>query len=967
MKPTNKTANDLFELLRTQFSPVTLGNEDAEVTSDPGDARFFSFIYKEGDSARGTVSISIVDSRTLKVYYNHDMIENITITRDWYNVLKQLRFFAKQNLMGFDARDIQKDQLDTRDYNFIKVNDGPYKEDEVEITESKMYGSKRKSKQQFENATLVVYHKKAVDEEVRGSRSRHIDRIFIESNGEKFRFPINYLNGARAMAVHVSEGGTPYDVVGKHIISTVEEMRNLSQFARITRKHAMEDEEASGIRSRVVEAYQSIRKDIMRMQNVNNYRNFVETFEPKDTTANSDVNHLQEKFTVKVWNEKMDDLLPSVQRALEKTNEDGEMTKDSVKTDALGLLVDIAKTSKQYKGEITRDQVHYLGSLIHDFDMTAIDTEKYTEIEKLFRAMSATKKADMTMIQKAYAQAKELDEAVSEGSLKNMSISVREDLHDLAQEIQKGMHSYDAVVDELNDMFDAVKTVGDPVAINAFKTLRSLEPEDFGEGEGGGPNRASTAAQDAMDMIDGEDDSDYPHLGGHKFESVKEASMGAPDYNPAAGQYSSNMEYGMFTPAGNEEVEEIVQAACDMVKSGEHDTMSATDAAMEMLTQLAETSSHDEAEDTEVREKVSREIASRCDSMNEEEVDENAFNQAAAAAARSGKDSFEFNGKTYKTKMDKDTANKLDEASPSVEKTIKDPNFVLVLKKDEAADSMLRRTKFKTAQGLLAFAMADIASRIIGSNSDAVANFASDMMINVGEEGESFGTRMTPEYKRDKQLAMMLAKKYIDDIKRMATDDGYADEVRKDPADVYGNKKKRTGGFHEAFEDWANDLVEATTSGTIGTSGTVRQNQQVVKALAGGDAAATQQVKRIGDKLVKGQKLTPAEMPVASEIAKKLMTTKKTSAAMQALANGETNTPEDGEVAITEKQLKVKADRDYDDDGKIESPRDEYMGSKDKAIKKSMKKRPTAEETDDLEDERLFQESLNLLRAYVAR
>jgi len=731
MKPLNKTANDLFQNLRTQFSPVTIGNDDAEVTSDPAEARFFTFEYTENNKPVGTVSISIIDNRALKVYFNHDMVENINKPSEWYNFLKSLRFFAKQNMLMFDARDIQKDSLDSRDFEFIKQNDGPFKDDDVEITESKMYGSKRKSKQQFENATLVVYHKKTVDEEVRGSRSRHIDSIFIESNGEKFRFPVNYLNGARAMAVHVSEGGTPYDSIGQHIIETVNEMRNLSQFARITRKHAMEDEEAASIRNRVVEAYQSIKKDIMRMQNVNNYRNFVETFEPKDTTANSDVNHLQEKFTVKVWNEKMDDLLPSVQRALENTN-------------------------------------------------------------------------------------------------------------------------------------------------------------------------------------------------------VDEASMGAPDYNPAAGQYSSNMEYGMFTPAGNEEVEEIVQAACDMVKTGEHDVMSATDAAMNMLTDLAEMGSFDEAFDTEVRENVAREIASRCDSMNEEE---------------------------------------LDEASPSVEKTIKDPNFVLVLKKDDAADGMIMRTKFNNAGGLLAFVMGDIATRIIGNNSDAIANFASDMMINVGEEGESFGTRMTPEYKRDRALAMMLAKKYIDDIKRMATDTDYSNEVRKDPSEVYGAKKKRSGGYHEAidtFESWVNDLVEATTTGTVGTSGTVpaaRPNQQVLKALAGGDPAATQQVKRIGDKLAKGQKLTPAEMPVAGEIAKKLMTTKKTSAAMQALANGETNTPEAGEVTITEKTLKVKADKDYDGDGRIESPRDEYMGSKDKAIKKAMKKKPAVED-DEIEDERLFQESLTLLKKY---
>jgi len=94
---------------------------------------------------------------------------------------------------------------------------------------------------------------------------------------------------------------------------------------------------------------------------------------------------------------------------------DGEITKDSVKQSALELLVDIAKTSKQYKGEVTDDQVHYLGSLVHDFDMAGIETEKYSEIEKLFRTMADTERADMEMIQPAYAQAKNLDEAYSPG------------------------------------------------------------------------------------------------------------------------------------------------------------------------------------------------------------------------------------------------------------------------------------------------------------------------------------------------------------------------------------------------------------------------------------------------------------------------------------------------------------------------------------------------------------------------
>jgi len=47
--------------------------------------------------------------------------------------------------------------------------------------------------------------------------------------------------------------------------------------------------------------------------------------------------------------------------------------------------------------------------------------------------------------------------------------------------------------------------------------------------------------------------------------------------------------------------------------------------------------------------------------MNEADVDENAFNQAAAAASRAGKKEFKFGGKTHKTTMKKDVAHKLDD------------------------------------------------------------------------------------------------------------------------------------------------------------------------------------------------------------------------------------------------------------------------------------------------------------------
>jgi len=123
-------------------------------------------------------------------------------------------------------------------------------------------------------------------------------------------------------------------------------------------------------------------------------------------------------------------------------------------------------------------------------------------------------------------------EGVEEGGMENQMIDLRDALHNFAEEIQKGMHTYDDVVDELNDMFDDVKASNDKALMNAFKTIRTLEPEDFGEGEGGGPNRASIVAQDAMDMIDGEDDSDYDHLEGYDNEPEEEY-MGVDDVLPS--------------------------------------------------------------------------------------------------------------------------------------------------------------------------------------------------------------------------------------------------------------------------------------------------------------------------------------------------------------------------------------------------------------------------------------------------
>ena len=492
MRPVEKTSEDLFQKLRSRFSPVSMGDENADETATPSEARIFNFMYKEDGNDVGYVSISIIDTRSFKVYYGTDLVDRIENKSNWFSFLKELRMFAKRNLMSFDARDLAKNQLEPRDFKFISRQDGTYKEHEVTVSESVMFGSRRKSYQTMENVKMIVNHRKSIDETIPGARSRYIESIYLErADGERYKFPYNYLTGARAMARHVNEGGNPYDDMGKHIIGMIKEMRDLSKFARRTKKHAMEDENAGNIRNSVVERFHNMKKQLGAMSVKEGYTRFAESFKAEEALVEDDaVQQIKERFTQQVFDTQLEDTLPAVMKA------------------------------------------------------------------------------------------------------------------------------------------------------------------------------------------------------------IKEAEM----------------------------------------------------------------------------------------------------KQVAEA----------------------------DKSIPALIK--KNP---LVLRKDDASDSMFRSTKFTDGAGLLGFILSDIASRAIGDGADEIANFASDAAERVQDKDYD---------QTDKQTAMMLAKKYMDDVKKMTSDPSYKDEVRVDPKNVYGKMKKREGGFHEseAYEAWANELVpegnvkkkshnkvgEATTQGTTGTQGT---------------------------------------------------------------------------------------------------------------------------------------------------
>jgi hypothetical protein len=185
---------------------------------------------------------------------------------------------------------------------------------------SKMLGSLRTSQQTLENVRILVRHKTPVDENVRGARSRHIAAIFLECNEERFRFPYNYLPGARAMAQHMAHSGTMNDKVGAYIMESTGQLLKLQSFNRYVTTNKLINEDSSGIVETVKENIQTLRTELKKLTGTKTYETTkarLETFE-REPLAEDDVSGLKELFTIRRFDEKFDEVLPIVKQLIQE-------------------------------------------------------------------------------------------------------------------------------------------------------------------------------------------------------------------------------------------------------------------------------------------------------------------------------------------------------------------------------------------------------------------------------------------------------------------------------------------------------------------------------------------------------------------------------------------------------------------------------------------------------------------------
>ena len=337
MDATNNIATDLFYKVRSRFSGLKLGAETGEITINPEQARFFDFDYTEGQNPIGHVSISLAEPNSMKVYFSNGITEGMDDGQktNWYGFLKELRQFAKRRLLSFDTRDIAKDNLDKRDYQFLSQNAQPKPQtnmvqkpvgeslmSENIMSESSMYGSKTMSYQKLMDTRLIIKHSHAVmDDTQPGARTRNISALFVENqDGERFKYPFIHLAGARAMQRHVANSGLPYDDLGKSITQMSEEIAQLKSFGNYVVRNDLMNSETNSVVERSTEYLNHLREQIKALSKQSHYEAYKENFQAYDSEEipQDVVEDFKQKFTVRSFKEDIATVFPVLYRLMKE-------------------------------------------------------------------------------------------------------------------------------------------------------------------------------------------------------------------------------------------------------------------------------------------------------------------------------------------------------------------------------------------------------------------------------------------------------------------------------------------------------------------------------------------------------------------------------------------------------------------------------------------------------------------------
>ena len=344
-----KTSNDLFNKIRSQFSNIEIGDESGQPTADASKAVFFDFEFKEDADTFGRVSVSLADGESMKVFYNRNLVDKIDedSKSEWYDFLKELKDFAVEHQLRFDVRDITKSNLTKQDYKNLAdtnetVNTDEMSEELARITKlagvnEGLTGSARRSYENLDKTKLIIRHTGSVDETVPGARSRQIQSLYIENeDGERFKYPMTHLAGARAMTRHVANGGRPHDEFGQHIVSTSEDIAKLNSFARYVSNKDQLNDNAGDIIEQTKLKLENLRSYVKNLSKQSHYEESMKNFKPSEAVVLDDetANSYKDKFTLKNLDGRVEEALPLIHKIMSELQNTEEEKVNELDPDA---------------------------------------------------------------------------------------------------------------------------------------------------------------------------------------------------------------------------------------------------------------------------------------------------------------------------------------------------------------------------------------------------------------------------------------------------------------------------------------------------------------------------------------------------------------------------------------------------------------------------------------------------------
>lgn len=320
MAQENTASQQIYNLLVTKdFDPKSL-DAMGKPTVNPSEADLFSFNFSTNGNEYGTVVVLINGDNDLEVYYGDNLGKGMDPgdKGDWYDFLAMLRQTAKRNLLTFSLNNMNKLK-----YQMASMAD---------ISESlimeawKAQGKSKSYSNQPGKAKVVIQHSRAIGEGEQ--RFRNIAALFVENaQGERFRMPFESIAGAKAMARHVSEGGTPYDAFGQYISETMNEIATLGKFVRASRSNQFaQNEQALGIVEDAVKHYADLKRKAKKMISKRGYKEIFSAYDPAETTElDETIESVREVFVNSSIDSRIEEALPILAKIKENTMREADV------------------------------------------------------------------------------------------------------------------------------------------------------------------------------------------------------------------------------------------------------------------------------------------------------------------------------------------------------------------------------------------------------------------------------------------------------------------------------------------------------------------------------------------------------------------------------------------------------------------------------------------------------------------